>query len=336
MSKSKSKKRRTLRVTIPAVNIGLVRGAEDLNEEEELKSVERKKARLMGLELDAEVLGAEADVERARKNLEASRGDETQNSKSDLGERLLEEVVVPIVRKNLEGDKTRDEDIASRALRVAERTLSQGGGRGSPMSIVNEVIGAIKGLRDLTGDEGLHKRLDDIETKVETIGKRGDEDAVDQLDKVLNTINKVKEFLGATGEGRGGDLKDTKLWIEQRRWEKRFERDALTRDRAYQLKIRQQDKAHDIELGKLGVERDRNKLIEEGFQRVGRAVYTALGEEEEYEEEEPPARVKGRRTLVKTPCSQCGTDLTIPPEAQILGKEIKCPKCNSVFEWEEE
>ena len=122
--------------------------------------------------------------------------------------------------------------------------------------------------------------------------------------------------------------------IEFKKWEKEFDLKHKIADREERLERRRIDKKHDIELGKLGIEKDRNDLLRDGFKRVGRAIALGLGEDDEFEEEEESAPAKGRGQLVKEKCTECGTEILIPPETQIAGKEIKCSKCNSVFVWE--
>ena len=322
-----SDKTKKIRAMIPGVNLDKVFGPRDKEMSESVTEtrsrLDKKRDELASLELDAEILEVEDKIRR-RRGGEAG-GSET---KKDLGEKLVEEVVIPIVSRKLSEDEGGKEssDVVDRALRIAEKAVSRKAPEreeGSALDELDKVIGAFTKIRGLIEGEKEEKEETGEETKREV-------DSLTQLDKGIDLVKKIRDTFPQ--EGSGGGM--SQAMIDFKKWEKEFELKHTKADREYRLSQRRIDKEHDARLAELGIEKERNDLLRDGFKRVGRAVALALGEEEEFEEEEEPAPAKGRRQLIKEKCEVCGAEMMIPPEAQVKGKEIKCSSCNSIFKWE--
>jgi len=299
---------------------------EEMNENTtETKSrLVKKQEELAGLELDAEILDVEDKIKRRQSGETVS---ETQ--KSDLGDTLVEKVIIPLVNRTLAGDDpTRDSDsTVDRALRIAEKAVGRGQPKGAdPGSALDELD---KGVAIFTKIKGL---VEGEKAEKEDTGEpvKKEADSLAELDRGIELVRKIREVFPSEG-GEGGM---TTAMIEFKKWEKTFELDVKKADREDRLALRKIDKAHDIELGKLGIERERNDLLRDGFKRVGRAFALGLGEEDEFEEEEESAPAKGRGQLIKEKCTECGADILIPPEAQVEGHTIKCSECPATFTWE--
>lgn len=312
-----------IKVTVPAVRLDLVRGEGYMSgSQQETKSkLERKREELAALELDADILEVEDKIRRRQ------RGEPVEAApKSDLGEKLVEEVVMPIVRKRLEEDEGGKENrgVVDRALRIAERAVGRTPrGERTPSSI-DEID---KAIDVFTKIKGLFEKEERERPPEEA---KREEDVLSQLERGMKLVQQMRETFAI--EGAGGEGASQAL-IDFKKWEKQFESDQRERDRAYNLKMRRQDKDHDARLVELGIERERNDLLRDGLKRIGNAVARALLEEEAFEEEEEAPPKRGRGKLITEKCAVCGTEISIPPEAQVAGKEIKCGKCESVFVW---
>lgn len=324
-----SEKTKKITVTVPGVNLDKIFGPRDKNMDEsvtETKSkLDKKREELAGLELDAEMLDVEDKIKRRRS------GETTaEPPKKDLGEKLVEQVVIPLVNRKLtEDEKGRGSDeVVDRALRIAERAVGQRPAEGKEKSALDELD---KGVEIFTKIRGL---VEGEKEKKEDTGEKPKEetDYLTQLDKGINLVKKIRDTFPQEGGGGGTD----QALIEFKKWEKEFEAGERKALREYQLAERRIDKGHDIELAKLGIEKERNDLLRDGFKKVGHAVATALGEDEDElgEEEESAPAAKGRQQLIKAKCEVCGAEILIPPEAQVAGKAIKCSKCGSGFVWE--
>lgn len=337
MSKPKKtgKSTKKTRLTIPVVNLDKLFGPreEEMNESttETKTKLEKKREELEALEVDADILELEDKIRRKRNGESAP---ETQQD--TLGDKMMEKVIIPLVNRTLAGDdKPRDADsTVDRALRIAEKAVSRGttknGAGKNAMDEFDQGIQIFEKIKDLIEGEKAEKEEAGEATKNE-------KDSLAEIDRTLDLVQKLRDTFPS--DGGGGGTSDS--MIEFKKWEKEFDLKHKKADREERLDRRRIDKAHDIELGKLGIEQDRNDLLRDGFKRVGRAIALGLGEEDEFEEaieaeykvlDETPA--KGRGQLIKEKCTECGAEILIPPEAQVAGKEIKCSKCNSVFVWE--
>jgi len=321
-----------MRVSIPAVRLSILRGE---NEMEQKTSLEKRREILEDLDLASEELDAEARVERKRLALERARSgnDEPPRAPEDtLSKKIVETVVLPIVQERLQGDPRgrSEEGVTAAALKLATEALKKGGGQPptSTVSQASEVITLIKEVRGLTGDDSeVTKKLDTMQKTIEELQKAKDpESPLAEFDRVISLVNKVKE----TYSMGSGDGEATKLQTEHDRWKFEQERLEKTRDRAWTLRLRQIDKQHDLELAKLGVERERTELLDKGLKRLGATITEALVDDEGFEETSP----KGPQgtEIIQIPCPECEVVLNIPPEGQVLGATVSCPKCNSIFE----
>ena len=333
---SKKSSRRKLRVTIPAINLGVLRGD---NMEEPRSRLDRKREELEELELESDIVDTEAKITRRRKYLESGQDLPEQGSQKDsLADRLVEEVVIPIVNKTLQGGGRRDEDrdLVNRALSVADRAMGREPMVSGQKSIINEVFDGIARIRELTTDTRTEERLDEIQKNLGKIAEGGGKkDALDELDKVLGIIDKLEQRGLMKGKG---DSSSSDALLEFKKWEKEFDRDQTTRNRAYDLRLRHQDKQHDLEMAKLGIQRERNELLEGLVGRIGETVADALMDENELEEEEKPRKLKPRKKtgILELDCPGCGEKLAIPPEGQTPGSKIECPKCGAISQVTEE
>lgn len=322
-----SDKSKKITVTVPGVNLDKIFGARD---EEVSESVTETKSRLVkkqeeleSLELDAEILEVEDKIRRRR------GGEPVMEVKKDsLGEKMVEQVVIPLVNKKLSEDERSggSSEVVDRALRIAEKAVERGQPKREEKSALDEFdkgIEVFSKIRGLIEGEKAEKEESGKEPKKEV-------DSLSQLDKGIELVRKIRETFPQEGGGE-----NSQAMIEFKKWEKDFDLKAKKADRDYQLEQKKIDKEHDARLAELGIEKERNELLRDGFKRVGRAVALALGEEDEYEEgEESIPESRGRRQLIKETCSVCGAEILIPPESQVAGKEIKCIKCNSIFKWE--
>jgi len=334
---SNVKQNRRIAAVIPGLNFDEVLGGrKGESVMGEKTGLEKKKEKIKELELESESLERETDVILRRRELnQIKQGGvphETQDSSKSLGVKLVEEVVVPIVRNRLEEEKPKkDEDIASRALRIAERAIERGRIAKTPeesTSALDEVEKAFNILKKV--DEW--RRPKEQGEGEKTKGGKTEEGEIDVLERVLGVITRLEEWKGkASGTGESAEV--AKIYTEQKRWEKEFERRQKISDRNFQLEMRKQDQEHKREMVKLGIEKERNEIFSEGLKRMGRAAAKALLEEEEEEEEEEEPKEK---EIKKETCPGCGAPLIIPPKAQKPGTEIKCPKCNSILEIAEE
>jgi len=87
--------------------------------------------------------------------------------------------------------------------------------------------------------------------------------------------------------------------------------------------------------------REKLGLLRDFAKHVGGAFADALEEVEKEEEglEEKKERKAPEKTeagIEKVLCDACKGEIAIPPEAQVKGKQIKCPKCGSIYEYEPE
>lgn len=332
-----SEKSKKITVTVPGVNLDKIFGPRDKDMDEsvtETKSkLDKRIEKIKDLELEADELDAEREVFRRRKEVDTyKKGDtpETEAPKSSLESKLMDQVVIPLVNRKLaEEEKGRGSDeVVDRALRIAERAVGQRPAESKEKSALDELdkgVAIFTKIRGLVEGEKAGKEDTGEKPKEET-------DYLTQLDKGINLVKKIRDTFPQEGGGGGTD----QALIEFKKWEKEFEASERKAHREYQLAERRIDKGHDIELAKLGIEKERNDLLRDGFKKVGHAVATALGEDEDEseEEEETPPEAKGRQQLIKAKCEVCGAEILIPPEAQVAGKAIKCGKCNSSFVWE--
>ena len=323
-----SEKSKKITVTVPGVNLDKIFGPRDKDMDEsvtETKSkLDKKKEELASLELDSEILDIEDKIKRRRSSEPVS-----EPPKKDLGDKLVEQVVIPLVNRKLTEEEKggASGDVVDRALRIAEKAVGQKPAEGKEKNALDEFdkgVEVFKKVRGLIEGEKEEKEAAGEETEKEV-------DAIDQMNRTLDLAKKIRDTFPQEG-GKGGT--DQAL-LEFKKWEKQFEAEQKKAEREHKLEERRIDKGHDIELAKLGIEKERNDLLRDGFKRIGRAAAAALGEEEGLEEEEEPApAAKGRKQLIKEKCELCGAEILIPPEAQVAGKEIKCSKCSSVFKWE--
>ncbi len=318
MSKSSKK---TLKVTYPVISIR--RG----NMSESKSKLEKKQEELESLELDAEILGVEERIKRR-----SSDGGSAEPQKDSLADTLVKEIVLPIVKKNLESDK--NSSVARDALTIAKRAQDRADKvvRSDPKpsgNSITDIVNALGTFKDLIKDDSVKAQLDEVTQQVKELGERpAREGDLETIDRVMAIMDKIQERVKTSGSGSSEGYYDFEKWrVEQ-------ERKTVVQDRAFTLRLRQQDKEHDLKLAALGIEKDRNNLFRDGIKRIGNAIALGLGEEDEFEEDEKSAPAKGRGQLIKEKCTHCEAEILIPPEAQVAGKEIKCSKCNSVFVWE--
>ncbi|MBA7658951.1 hypothetical protein ES703_66914 [subsurface metagenome] len=322
------KKKRVL-VTVPAVRLDLARGEGYMSESktETKGKLEKRAEELAKLEMDEEILDVEERIRRRRSGEPVS---ETSRPKDNLTDKMVDQVIIPLVNRKLaEDDRPRGSDsTVDRALRIAEKAVGRGqpkpgDGGGSALDELDKGIGIFTKIKNLIEVEKQEK--DEAGE-----GTRKEVDTLAELDKTLDLVQKIRDTFPP--EGGGGGMSDAMM--EFKKWEKTFELETKKADREERLERRRIDKGHDIEIGKLGIEKERNDLLRDGFKRVGRAITIGLGEEDEYDEDEEQAPAKGRGQLLKEKCEVCGAEILIPPEAQVEGKEIKCSECNSSFIWE--
>jgi len=323
-----SDKTKKTRLTIPVIDLDKMFGprVDKMSESttETKGKLEKRKEELAKLELDEEILDVEDRIRRRQSGETVS-----EPPKSGLEDKLMDKVVIPLVNRGLEEkDKGRgSNDTVDRALSIAEEAVKRrqpkGDAGGSALDELNKGIGIFTKIKDLIEVEKTEKEEAGEPVKKEM-------DSLAELDRGLDLVKKLRETFPS--DGGGGGMSDAMM--EFKKWEKTFELDVRKADREERLERRRIDKAHDIEIGKLGIEKERNDLLRDGFKRVGRAITLGLGEEDEYDEDEEPAPAKGRGQLLKEKCEVCGAEILIPPEAQVEGKEIKCSECNSSFIWE--
>lgn len=320
-----------IRVVLPGVNLSKVLGPRDAEMGEDTAeartSLEKKQDKLKNLELEEEILEVEERIKRTRKGENVS-----ESSKSDsLGDKMVEQVIIPLVNRKLSEEEKGGEasGVVDRALRIAEkavgRTSPSREGRTSAMDELDQAINIftrIKGM--IEGDREEREEAGEETTK--------EVDALAQLDKTIDIVERIQKVFPQEGGG-GGGMSERQMEFEK--WKIELEAEQKKALRSEALDRRRIDKAHDAKLVELGIEKDRNNLLRDGFKRVGRAVALALGEEEEFEEEEEqPAPAKGRKQLIREKCTECEATILIPPEAQVAGREIKCSKCGATFVWE--
>jgi len=320
-----TRQRKPLRVTIPAIKLGILRDGHNMSESK--SRLEKKKEELEGLELEAEILGVEEKIERRR------GGQPAEPQKDTMSDTLVKEVVLPIVRKKLEGDK--DDSVAREALTIAKRAQDRADKtvRGEPRGSgdkITDIVNALATFKDLIKDDATKAQLDELSKQVKDLHEKKPEASRElgkEYTEFLDFYDKMQERIQPKGSGSSEGYYDFEKWkIDQNR-------KTTMQDRAFHLRMRQQDKEHDARLAELGIQKERNDLIMGALKRMGAAVGDELASEDDYEEDEKPA-AKGRGQLLKEKCTQCGAEILIPPEAQVAGKEIKCTKCESVFEWE--
>lgn len=309
--------KKPMKVVFPVINRG--------GRMSESKSrLEEKKEELEGLKLESDILDIENKIERRRSGGEPA----TEPQKDTLGDTLVKEVVLPIVKRSLEPDKS---STTQDALKVASKALDRAG-RGTPPAAGNtitDIVTALGQFKDLIKDDSSKAQLDKLTEQVKALGERPEKEGdLDMIDKVLGIVDKIQERVKPTGEGSSDGYYDFEKWKTEQ------ERKNLMQDRAFNLRIRQQDKEQDIKLAALGIEKERNDLIMSGLKRIGVAIGGELTEEDDYEEDEAPASTKGRGQLRTEKCEVCGAKILIPPEAQVAGKEIKCSECPAIFTWE--
>ncbi|MBA7609124.1 hypothetical protein ES703_16311 [subsurface metagenome] len=315
-------KKAPLKVIIPSVNLGILKG--DKMSESKSK-LQKKQEELESLELDVEIQGLEDKLKKRQS------GDEviTTPQKDGLAEKLVTEIVLPIVKKNLEPDKS--SSVAQDALKLANKALDKAARNAPPSSgnSINDIVNALGAFKDLIKDDSVKAQLDEVTQQVKELGERpAKEGDLDTIDRVLAIVDKIQERVKTTDGGSSDGYYDFERWkVEQGR-------KTTLQDRAFTMRIRQQDKDHDIKLAELGIEKERNNLFRDGFKRVGNAIALGLGEEDEFEEDEKSAPAKGRGQLIKEKCTECGAEILIPPEAQVEGHEIKCSECPANFTWE--
>jgi len=327
MSKSK---RRTMKVSIPAVNMSILRG--DRKMDEQKTAIERRRENIEDLDLEAEELKAEAKVTRTRREVDKlTRGEESPQERSrdsDLGNRLIDEVLIPMVAERVRGpDKgaSKGDSVALEALRLLKDEREKGGSGQpkSPVSMVTEVISVIKEVRGLVEDKDTLDRLEKMQKSIEDIEegkKKGD--PVDEFDRMVAFVDKVKTTFNIQGSGDAGS---TAALIEQQRWQTEYDSDERTRDRAFNLRLRQMDRKHDLDLAKLNVEKERTAMFDGTLKRLGDIFVEAVVDDEGFDEGSK-AKLQGKE-IVQIPCPECDVMLTIPPEAQHPGAIVVCPKC---------
>ena len=337
---SGARNRRTMKVQIPAVNMRLLRGRDEELDENQ-SSLEKRRERIRNNELESEELQGEARVIRERRAVDQlSRGEENhQEPGTNLGDRLMTEVILPLVSDRLRGPQpgTGDTALATASINLARKALEKRGtappaAAKDPLDAMSKVIEVINQVRGMSNDDAVIKRLDKLETDLkEAPGKKSE---LGTLEETLTTITKYKDLLGITSGG-GGDnsLKLQEMRNDQRQWEREFLSTEKTKDRAFNLRLRQIDKRQDIELAKLNIQKERNALLDSGLSRLGDTFITALLDDEDLED----TGLKGKKIegsgLMQIPCpgEGCDTVLTIPPEGQAPGSEIRCPVCKGKF-----
>lgn len=304
--------------------------------DEQRSKLDDRRESIEELDLQGDELDAEARLIRKRREVDRlSRGDEPppQEQGSSLGDKLVEQVVIPMVNDRLTGNdrRGRSDDVTLKALTMLEKERNKGG-RGDPkpqtsvMDEVSKAITIVNELRGLSGDSELNKRLDKIEASLKDGPvKKG---AVDQIKEIATVLETVKDTFNLTGAGGNGD---SAALIAHERWAKEYESKEKTRERAWGLRLRQLDKKHDLDLAKLNIERERNELLDQGIKRIGEAFIEGLMDDDEFEVETPSRSEKGKLSEVMCPTEGCDTMLTLPPEAQKPGVEIGCPVCKSTF-----
>jgi len=309
--------KKTLKVVFPVINRG--------GKMSESKSrLEMKKEELESLRVEADIQIVEDKIKRRQ-----SGGEPAAEPKKDtLGDTLVKEVVIPIVKRSLEPDK--GSSVTQDALKVANKALDTAGRRAPPASgnTITDIVNALAQFKDLIKDDESKRQLEAINEKLKQLDERPEKEGeLDMIDKVLGIVDKIQERIKPTGGG------STDGYFEHEKWKVGHERKTQMQDRAFQLRLRQQDKEHDIKLAELGIQKEKNDLLKDGLKRIGTAIAEGLGEEDD-EEDDEPSQAKGRGQLVKEKCEWCEAEIMIPPEAQVAGKEIKCSTCDASFIWE--
>lgn len=327
--KSKTQRRKPLRVSIPAVNVGMFRGE---RVDERMGKLERRREKIEDLELQGDELEAQERLERKRDRLERGEGD--RNSDDTLTEKIVDKVILPLVNRSLEDNSRGKDSVASEAIKLAEKALDKTReGGGTPLTL-SGMISSLTELKDIVkGDEALEKRLDDITNDLKELKKKpsGDLAEINTIEKVLNIVDRVQQRVRPDGGGSKKEFYDFETWKVE------FGRKTTMQDRAFTLRMRQQDKDHDLRLAELGIKHRSNDLLEDGIKRIGSAIARGLSDED-FEDEEPEGRPKEGAKLIKYNCPNpnCGAPISVPPEAQVVGRQIKCTKCDSILVWEEE
>lgn len=320
MSKGSKK---TMKVTYPVISVR--RG----NMSESKGRLEEKKEELEGLRVKSDILDLEERIERRR-----SGGAPAEPKKDDLAEKLVTEVVLPIVRKNLEGDK--DSSVAREALTIAKRAQDRADKtvREAPpasSNTITDIVNALGKFKDLIKDDSTKDQLDKVTEQLKELQKKKPEASRElgkEYTEFLDFYDKMQERIQPKGSSGSTDG-----YYDFEKWKVQQDRKNTMQDRAWTLRLRQQDKEQEARMIELGLKKDGNDIIRDGLKKLGAAVGDELASEDDYEEDEKPD-TKGRKQLLKEKCTQCGAELLIPPEAQVAGKEIKCSKCNAIFTWE--
>jgi len=175
---------------------------------------------------------------------------------------------------------------------------------------LNERVGRIE-----RGEVGTKKEGGDLLDKLNSFGllKKG-ETLTENLEQ-LRKLGVIKYTSDVEKSVAGGTRADQALSLAM--WKHMWRMWSEEEDR----KLRRQ---------KLGLLRDFAK-------NVGGAFAEALEElEKEGEEELEKKGKKVERTeagIEKVLCDNCKAEIAVPPEAQVKGKQIKCPKCGSVYEY---
>lgn len=327
MSRSRTSRKKRIRVSIPAVNLGLL-GERGMDEAR--TKVEEKQEELQVIRLDADIIR-----ERQRRDkLEAGEEPVERASEDKLGDKLLDEVVIPMVKTNLNQPEARGTDsVAEAAIKLADKALDKERGREprSEGSTITEVINSLTKLKDFVSDDSTVRQLNDINEKLKELekGKGKESDELDLIDKVLNIYDRVEKRMKPS---EGGSQEG---YYEFEKWKVEHNRRTSMQDRAWTLRLRQQDKEHDARLAELGIQRERTEILRDGLKTIGKSVVEGITDED-FEDETPTRRkTSGRARLWRGTC-QCGETILVPPEGQVEGREFRCPKCDAKYEWHDE
>lgn len=328
MSKSR-RQRKPLRVTIPALDMGIFRGERNVEE----TNLERRRDKIEDLRLEEDELDQEARTIRKRRLFDQATSDPQQSDDDSLKDKLVDGVVIPIMKDRMIG-RGGESDEMKGVVKVLDKAIDKlTDKKDAPKSGVEtikevfQVFNEVKAF--LPDDSKAVEKLGKIEDRLKKMEEGGGkDDEMGTLERALTLSERLRKMMPDSSGGHD------ERYYEFEKWKVEESRKGRRQDRAFILREKQINQENQRELARLGIESERNDLLRDGFKRAGNAIAQALGEEDFFDEEEEAVAPLREAKLITDKCSVCGEQITIPPESQVAGKEIKCSKCDSTFVWE--
>lgn len=185
--------------------------------------------------------------------------------------------------------------------------------------------GNLSELMDILDRFGLLKKKGEVEGED---GKKGSfEEALDFLDR-LEQKGFIKLATKNSGEAHEHEM------------------EKLKESHAYDIAKKRLEEETAARIAQQTIERGRTKVLQDFTKDIGGAVADAMEEEEEDEDEDEghaststskiEESKKTKSGIEQFICEVCKATVSIPPEAQVVGTKLICPKCNSEYNYTEE